>query len=82
MLLGNFRKLTASDVPMIARVPIIPDFNADQTSVVQIFDFISECGQVEAVHLLPYHTLGKTSMCSWVKRSNAAIHRFAGTRRY
>jgi pyruvate formate lyase activating enzyme len=57
--LENFRKLAANRVPMIARVPVIPNFNADETSLTQILDFISDCGHVEEVHLLPYHTLGK-----------------------
>jgi len=58
-VLGNFAKLAASGVPMIARVPVIPDFNADPTSMMQIIDFISDCGNIGELDLLPYHTLGK-----------------------
>lgn len=58
-VLDNFRRLAAGGVAMIARVPLIPDFNADRTSIVQIIDFISDCGHIGEVHLLPYHTLGK-----------------------
>ncbi len=58
-VLGNFTNLAASGVAMIARVPIIPEFNADRTSITRIIDFISDCGHIGEVHLLPYHTLGK-----------------------
>jgi pyruvate formate lyase activating enzyme len=57
-VLGNFAKLAATGVPMIARVPVIPDFNADRTSMMQIIDFISGCGHIGELDLLPYHTLG------------------------
>lgn len=59
VVLDNFRKLAESGVPMIARVPLIPEFNADHESIVQIVDFIADCGHVGEVHFLPYHTLGK-----------------------
>jgi pyruvate formate lyase activating enzyme len=58
-VLDNFRRLVASGASMIARVPLIPDFNADHKSIMQIIDFISDCGHVGEVHFLPYHTLGK-----------------------
>ena len=58
-VLGNFARLAACGIPMIARVPVIPDFNADPTSIMQIIDFISECGHIGELDLLPYHTLGK-----------------------
>jgi pyruvate formate lyase activating enzyme len=58
-VLENFKNLAASGVPMIARLPIIPEFNADHTSIREIIDFISDCGHIGEVHLLPYHTLGK-----------------------
>ena len=58
-VLENFKRLAASGVPMIARVPVIPDFNADRTSIMQIIDFISDCGHIGELDLLPYHTLGK-----------------------
>jgi pyruvate formate lyase activating enzyme len=58
-VLDNFRRLVASGAPMIVRVPVIPDFNTDHKSIMGIIDFISDCGHVGEVHLLPYHTLGK-----------------------
>lgn len=58
-VLDNFRRLVASGASVIARVPLIPDFNADHNSIMQIIDFIAGCGPVGELHLLPYHTLGK-----------------------
>jgi pyruvate formate lyase activating enzyme len=58
-VLDNFERLVASGASVIARVPLIPDFNADHKSITQIITFLADCGHVGEVHLLPYHTLGK-----------------------
>jgi pyruvate formate lyase activating enzyme len=58
-VLDNFRRLVASGASVIARVPLVPDFNADRESIMRIIDFIADCGHVGEVHLLQYHTLGK-----------------------
>lgn len=57
-VLDNFRRLAAAGQRLIVRVPLIPDFNADRASVRQIIDFAAEETGCEAIHFLPYHTLG------------------------
>jgi pyruvate formate lyase activating enzyme len=59
VVLDNFRRLAASGVETIARVPLIPEFNADRDSIKGIVDFIAECSPVKQVDFLAYHTLGK-----------------------
>jgi pyruvate formate lyase activating enzyme len=59
VVLDNFRRFAASGVETIARVALIPEFNADHDSIKRIVDFISECSQVKQVDFLAYHTLGK-----------------------
>ncbi|WP_047607828.1 glycyl-radical enzyme activating protein [Rahnella aquatilis] len=54
----NFRRLAAAGQKLIVRVPLIPDFNADRTSIRQIVDFAADETGCEAIHFLPYHTLG------------------------
>ncbi len=43
---------------VIARIPVIPQFNYDEESLRGIFELVKEYG-VRRVHLLPYHTLGR-----------------------
>jgi len=57
-VLGNFRKLAARGVDMTIRVPLIPDFNADEQSIRAISDFAADEVGAKAIHFLPYHTLG------------------------
>ena len=57
-VLDNFRKLAARNVEMTIRVPLIPDFNADEQSIRAISDFAADEIGVKAIHFLPYHTLG------------------------
>jgi len=57
-VMDNFRRLAAAGQRLIVRVPLIPDFNADHASVRQIVDFAAEETGCEAIHFLPYHTLG------------------------
>lgn len=57
-VLDNFRKLASHGVEMTIRVPLIPDFNADERSVRAISDFAADEIGAKAIHFLPYHTLG------------------------
>lgn len=54
----NFRRLAVAGQKLIVRVPLIPDFNADRASIRQIVDFAADETGCEAIHFLPYHTLG------------------------
>lgn len=57
-VLDNFRRLAAAGQTLIVRVPLIPDFNADRASVRAIVDFAAGETGCQAIHFLPYHTLG------------------------
>lgn len=57
-VMDNFRKLAARNVEMTIRVPLIPDFNADEQSIRTISNFAADELGVKAIHFLPYHTLG------------------------
>ena len=56
---GNLKKLSANGRQIIARIPVIPGYNDDPSSFDAICGFAGEIGAVE-IHLLPYHSLGKT----------------------
>jgi pyruvate formate lyase activating enzyme len=60
-ILENVRRLAASGVEWVARLPLIPGFNATVESVRTIGRFVAALpGDINRVDLLPYHTLGRT----------------------
>jgi pyruvate formate lyase activating enzyme len=60
LILENLHRLAASGVPVVARLPLIPGFNATPQSVEAIGRFLAGLPQgVRQVDVLPYHTLGR-----------------------
>ncbi|WP_058913402.1 glycyl-radical enzyme activating protein [Entomohabitans teleogrylli] len=57
-VLDNLRRLVAAGKSLVIRVPLIPGFNADETSIKAITDFAADELRVGEIHFLPYHTLG------------------------
>lgn len=62
LILENLRRIASLPAPkLVVRVPVIPGFNADATSLTAIAAFVLSLGRrVSEINLLPYHTLGKT----------------------
>jgi len=59
MSTGNFARLASLGVEMIARIPLIPNFNADRDSIAAIISFIGSCRKNIDIHVLPYHVFGR-----------------------
>jgi pyruvate formate lyase activating enzyme len=60
LILENLRKLAECGAPLVVRVPLIPGFNAAPETLQAMADFIITLGaSVQAVDILPYHTLGR-----------------------
>lgn len=57
-VLANLRRVAAAGKAMTIRVPLIPEFNADEASIRAIVNFAADELGVSAIHFLPYHTLG------------------------
>lgn len=66
LILDNLRRIANLPAPeLIVRVPVIPGFNADATSLTAIAAFVLSLGhRVSEIDLLPYHTLGKAKYCA------------------
>lgn len=58
-ILNNFKYLVKNHpkLPILARTPLIPDFNANQETIAAIASFLKPFGQVR-YEMLPYHRLG------------------------
>jgi pyruvate formate lyase activating enzyme len=57
MILSNLEKLRRSEIPVIPRVPIVPDHTALPANLDQIAAHLE--GKFQQVHLLPYHGWGE-----------------------
>lgn len=44
---------------MVVRVPVIPEFNSSEQSILEICKFVKMLNNIDTVHLLPYHTYGE-----------------------
>ncbi|MCG8709199.1 glycyl-radical enzyme activating protein [Brenneria sp. 4F2] len=57
-VMANLKKVARAGKTIIIRVPLIPNFNADNAAVRAITDFAVDELNVADIHFLPYHTLG------------------------
>jgi pyruvate formate lyase activating enzyme len=55
---ANLIHLVEKKANVIARIPVIPDFNHTMGEMVKIIDFIRSLRHILEIHFLPYHTLG------------------------
>lgn len=58
IILENAKEIVKLNKDVIIRVPVIPEFNADEESIYDIAMFAKTLKTVEEIHLLPYHKLG------------------------
>jgi pyruvate formate lyase activating enzyme len=60
LILENLRRSVAAGATVRVRVPLIPGFNATPEDVTALVEYVQSLpGPVQAIDLLPYHTLGK-----------------------
>lgn len=60
LILDNIKKIDRSKVHYIIRIPLITGINDDESNIKAIKEFINGLKNLREVHLLPYHTLGKS----------------------
>lgn len=60
LVLDNLRRTAQAGANLIVRIPLIPGFNADRDSLAAIAEFIQSLRTVREIHLLAYHTLGRS----------------------
>lgn len=58
IILENARLLAAKNIPMIIRVPLIPECTASAENTQAIAQFVAQLGDIE-INLLPYHKFGQ-----------------------
>jgi pyruvate formate lyase activating enzyme len=54
----NALRLSEAGIPIVVRVPIIPEINDDCDNIVRLGEFVRELKSMERIDLLPYHRLG------------------------
>ncbi len=60
MVMKNLQFLDRSKVKIIARIPVIPDFNDDMAELQAIVDFVVTFDSISEIHFLPFHNYGKS----------------------
>jgi pyruvate formate lyase activating enzyme len=58
LMKANLKRLVEAKENIIARIPVIPDFNHTMAEMEKIIDYIDSLRQIREIHFLPYHTLG------------------------
>ena len=69
LILDNLRRIAASDVPVVVRIPLIPAHN-DSPEVLAGFASIMRSLNLRTVQLLPYHEMGMKKYL-WLGRENS-----------
>ena len=59
LILHNARKIAEKAKRLIIRVPVIPGFNDTEEEIDEIAKFAASLPNVNEIHLLPYHRMGK-----------------------
>jgi pyruvate formate lyase activating enzyme len=57
LILHNLKCLSEIMTKLLIRIPVIPTINDDMVEMTGIFEFIKNIGNIETVHLLPYHNI-------------------------
>lgn len=52
-------KIISNMTKIVVRVPVIPEFNSSEESILNICKFVKTINNVNTIHLLPYHTYGE-----------------------
>ncbi len=58
LILENLRKLSENKAEIIARIPVIPEFNGNDFEMEKIANYLKKIG-IKRIELLPYHALGE-----------------------
>ncbi|SMP72180.1 glycyl-radical enzyme activating protein [Anoxynatronum buryatiense] len=58
LILANIKKMSRLNIPLVIRIPLIPDVNDHEENLKALADFIRNQVPESSVELLPYHTLG------------------------
>jgi pyruvate formate lyase activating enzyme len=76
-ILSNFSTIRSrvGNERIVPRIPVIPGFNDDTTSIDGILSFLGETGYAGPVHLMPYNRMAKTK---WEKIGRGSSYRDMG----
>lgn len=57
-IISNARRLAASNIDIIVRIPVIPTVNATEQNMIDTAELIKDWPRLKHVELLPYHDMG------------------------
>lgn len=59
LILENLKRLARESIPIVIRIPVIPDVNSDPKNIREIAAYVRDKGIAGKIELLPYHRLGE-----------------------
>jgi pyruvate formate lyase activating enzyme len=59
LVLKNARRLASEGIPMVIRIPIVPEYTDSEDNLEAIARYVVKLDRIEEIHLLPYHRLGE-----------------------
>ena len=65
LILENFKELMVKKIPVIVRIPLIPDINDSEENITETASFIRKFNvnkSLLGVELLPYHRFGVSKL--------------------
>jgi pyruvate formate lyase activating enzyme len=57
-ILSNLERLSNTDIPIVARTPVVGSVNDNESEIVLIASYLKELKNIKKYILLPYHNLG------------------------
>ncbi len=60
LILQNLKKTADRKVPIIIRIPLVPDSNDSEENIENTTKLVAQLKNVQEIHILPYHRLGMT----------------------
>ena len=57
LILKNLERIAETRTRLLIRIPVIPTINDDMAEMTAIYNFIYDMKNIQAVHLLPYHSI-------------------------
>ena len=64
IVLRNLKMICESAIPIVIRVPLIPEQNDDEDGLTSIAKFVKENAPDSTVHIMPYHRYGESKYTS------------------
>jgi len=79
LILENFEKLYKTQKNIVARIPVIPDFNADDKNIKDIAIFLKDYKNIKHAEFMPFHAIASHKYVSMNLKNDFADYKSIDT---